>query len=52
MSNERNTRENIERATERIIDASRQNGQTIDRSKLREQVRQGFIRNERQTKNH
>ena len=52
MSNERNTRENIERTTDRIVDSSKQHGQTVDRARVREQVRQSFIRNERTTNHH
>ena len=51
MSKETKTREQIEQMTTRIVDSQRQNGDNVDRSAIREQVRQSFIRNERDT-NH
>lgn len=47
MSKEDKTREQIEQMTSRIVDSQRQSGDNVNRSAVREQVRQSFIRNER-----
>ena len=53
MSNEqRNSREQIEQTTNRIVDSSRQHGQNVDSAAVRERVRQSTIRNEREKINH
>lgn len=51
MSKDRQTREQIDSMTQRIVDSQRQNGDNVDGSAVRERVRQSFIRNQRE-KNH
>ena len=51
MSKDRETREQIDSMTQRMVDSQRQNGDNVNRSDVRDRVRQSFIRNERE-KNH
>ena len=52
INEQRNSREQIEQTTNRIVDSSRQHGQNVDRAAVRERVRQSTIRNEREKINH
>jgi len=51
MSKDKETREQIDAATDRIVASHSSQSKPPDRSAVRESVRLAFIRNERQGKN-